>query len=42
MIHSRQLLAAAALACLILGGCEKKVAAGNTATDLSARARDGA
>ena len=32
MIHSRQLLAAAALACLILGGCEKKVAEGDKAT----------
>ena len=31
MIQSRRLLAAAALACLILGGCEKKAAEGNKA-----------
>ena len=32
MISDRRLVAAAALACLILGGCEKKVAEGNKAT----------
>ena len=32
MIFDRRLVAAAALACLILGGCEKKVAEGNKAT----------
>lgn len=32
MIFDRRLCAAAALACLILGGCEKKVAEGNKAT----------
>ena len=32
MIIDRRLVAAAALACLILGGCEKKVAEGNKAT----------
>ena len=31
MIQSRRLLAAAALACLVLAGCEKKAAEGNKA-----------
>lgn len=32
MIQSRRMLATAALACLILGGCGKKAAEGNKAT----------
>ena len=32
MIFDRRLCAAAALACLILGGCERKAAEGNKAT----------
>ena len=32
MIQSRRLFAAVALACLMLGGCEKKVAEGKNAT----------